>query len=101
MSTTDWVYILTNQLNTTLYVGQTNDQPTRLWEHRTKRNLKCLTARYNIYKLIYYEQYDLIMEAVPREKFIMGKMRKLKDALINKLNPDWKDLPLSFKPLPE
>ena len=82
MSTTAWVYILTNRHNTTLYVGMTNDLPTRLWEHRTKQNPKSFTARYNIYKLIYYEPYDLIIEAVPREKYIKGKTRKWKEDLI-------------------
>ena len=82
MSTTAWVYILTNRHNTTLYVGMTNDLPTRLWKHRTKQNLKSFTARYNIYKLIYYEAFDLIIEAVPREKYIKGKTRKWKEDLI-------------------
>ncbi len=96
MSTTAWVYILTNRHNTTLYVGMTKDLPARLWEHRTKQNPKCFTARYNIYKLIYYEPYDLIIEAVPREKYIKGKTRKWKEDLIKTLNPNWKDLTPSF-----
>jgi putative endonuclease len=73
-------------------VGVTTDLPTRLWEHRTKRNPKCFTARYNIYKLIYYEAFELLTDAIEREKVIKGKIRKWKDELINRTNPEWKDL---------
>ena len=68
-----WVYILTNKHNTTLYVGVTNNLPTRLWEHRTKQDPKCFTTRYNLYKLVYYEGFDSIEEAIRREKYIKRK----------------------------
>ena len=87
-----WVYILTNSRQTVLYVGVTNNLATRLWEHRTKQNPTCFTARYNIHKLIYYEGLDSIVEAIAREKFIKGKSRKWKEALVQKMNPDWNDL---------
>ena len=87
-----WVYILTNSRHTVLYVGVTNNLATRLWEHRTKQNPTCFTARYNIHKLIYYEGLDSIVEAIAREKFIKGKSRKWKEALVQKMNPDWNDL---------
>ena len=67
-----WVYILTNNRNTVLYVGVTNNLATRLWEHRTKQNPKCFTARYNVEKLIYYEGFTYIVDAIVREKFIKG-----------------------------
>ena len=91
-----WIYILTNQHNTTLYVGVTTDLRTRLWEHRTKRNPGSFTARYNLAKLVYYEGFDLVTEAIDREKFIKGKTRKWKEDLIRKLNPDWNDLTVLF-----
>jgi putative endonuclease len=87
-----WVYIITNNRHTVLYVGVTNKLATRLWEHRTKQNPTCFTARYNIHKLIYYEGLDSIVEAIAREKFIKGKSRKWKEALVQKMNPDWNDL---------
>ena len=91
-----WVYILTNDNNTTLYVGMTNDLSTRLWEHKTKQNPTSFTARYNISKLIYYEGFDSNDEAFEREKFIKGKTRKWKEKLIGLKNIDWKDLSRDF-----
>lgn len=73
---TAWIYILTNEYNTTLYVGVTNDLRTRLWEHRTKQNTESFAARYNLNKLVYYEGFALITEAIAREKFIKGKSRR-------------------------
>jgi putative endonuclease len=87
-----WVYIITNNYNTTLYTGVSNDLRVRLWEHRTKQDPKCFTARYNIYKLIYYEEYDSIEEAIEREKYIKRKSRKWKEDLVNSVNPGWDDL---------
>ena|SRR5436190_18061730 len=87
-----WIYILTNKYNTTLYVGATNNLPTRLWEHKTKRNPKCFTAQYNICKLIYYKGFDSMEDALNREKFMKGKTRKWKEALIKTMNDGWKDL---------
>ncbi len=87
-----YVYILTNTRKTTLYVGITNDLLTRLWEHRTKRNPKCFTAKYNLSLLIYYETHELITDAIKREKYMKGKSRKWKVDLINAINPEWKNL---------
>jgi len=87
-----WVYIITNEHHTTLYTGVSNDLPVRLWEHRTKQNPKCFTARYNLHKLVYYEGFELMEEAINREKFIKGKTRKWKLDLINSRNPEWNDL---------
>jgi putative endonuclease len=92
MPASAWVYILTNKHNTTLYVGVTNDLPTRLWEHRTKQNPKSFTSRYNLYKLVYYEGHELITEAIEREKYIKGKTRQWKELLINTDNKAWNDL---------
>jgi len=88
-----WTYILTNSLrHTMLYVGSTVDLSIRLWEHRTKRRPKSFTARYNIFKLVYYEECDCIEEALNTERYIKGKTRKWKEELINSVNPEWRDL---------
>lgn len=93
MLTTAWTYITTNHpRHTVLYIGSTNDLLTRLWEHRTRQNPKSFTARYNVTKLVYYEGFDEVVQAVRREKFMKGKNRKWKEALISSLNPEWKDL---------
>jgi len=87
-----WNYILTNDHHTVLYCGMTNAISTRLWEHQTKRNPKSFTARYNIWKLVWYEGNETIVEAIKREKYIKGKTRKWKEALITSVNPEWRDL---------
>lgn len=88
-----WVYILTNHpRHTTLYVGYSTILPVRLGQHRTKKNPGSFTAKYNVSSLVYYEEFDCVEDAIRREKFIKGKTRKWKEELINKFNPDWRDL---------
>ena len=87
-----WIYILTNKRHTVLYVGVTKNLVRRLWEHRSKSDESSFTARYNVFELIYYEEYHSIVEAIAREKFIKGKSRKWKEALIQRMNPEWLDL---------
>lgn len=87
-----FVYIITNRHHTTLYTGVTNDLRTRLWEHRTKQNAGSFSAKYNLCKLVYFETFDSIEDAIRREKYIKGKSRKWKAALIEKMNPRWEDL---------
>ena len=89
---TAWTYILANKRRPTLYVGMTTDLPTRLWEHRTKQNPASFTSRYNLDRLVYYEGFQLVTEAIDRDKFIKGKSRKWKIELIERINPEWKDL---------
>lgn len=86
------VYIATNKSNTVLYTGVTNNLIRRMEEHRSKMNSKSFTARYNIDKLVWYEQYTDIVEAIAREKQIKAGSRKKKLQLIEKLNPEWSDL---------
>lgn len=86
------VYILTNKHHTVLYTGMTSDLLSRIIEHREKHYPSSFTAGYNIYKLVYYEVHPSIEEAIAREKYIKGKVRKWKLDLINSFNPDWKDL---------
>ena len=83
---------MANNNNTTLYVGVTTDLKTRVWEHRSKAHPRSFTARYNLDKLVHVEGFDEIARAIEREKFIKGKSRRWKEALINKTNPNWVDL---------
>ena len=87
-----WVYMMSNKHDTTLYVGVTTYLSKRVWEHKSKSHPKSFTARYNLNKLVYFEGFDQIAKAIQREKFIKRKSRKWKEALINKVNPTWKDL---------
>lgn len=86
-----FVYILTNRGNTVLYTGVTNNLVRRVYEHREKL-LEGFTKRYNINKLVYYETFDSINDAIAREKQIKAGSRQKKLDLIRGLNPDWKDL---------
>lgn len=86
------VYILTNIHDTVFYVGVTSDLPSRLIEHRENIYPKSFSARYNLEKLVYFENFYSIMEAIAREKYIKGKVRKFKIELIESINPEWKDL---------
>ena len=86
------LYILTNQSNSTLYVGITSNLYPRIVEHREKKYPRSFTARYNLSKLVYYEPHPSIAEAIAREKQLKGGSRKKKEDLINSLNPEWRDL---------
>lgn len=87
-----FVYILTNQHNTTLYVGVTSDLVSRVIQHKDKLFPKSFTAKYNIHKLVYYRPFDHIESAIEEEKRIKGGSRKKKVILIESINPKWKDL---------
>lgn len=84
---------MTNKLNTALYTGVTNDFARRVYEHKNKL-IKGFTSKYNITKLVYYEVYNNVTDAIAREKQIKGGSRKKKLELIKKMNPEFKDLPL-------
>jgi len=85
-------YILTNIYHTVLYIGVTSDLVNRISEHRDKSYPKSFTAKYNCNKLVWYECYSSIIEAINFEKYYKGKKRSFKIQLIESLNPDWKDL---------
>ncbi len=85
------VYIMTNKRNTVLYTGITNDLKRRVYEHKAKL-AGGFTKRYNINKLVYYEVSGDVEGAILREKQIKGGSRAKKIALINSMNPEWKDL---------
>jgi len=86
------VYILTNLNNTTLYTGVTSDLQKRIDEHKNKVFQDSFTAKYNLTKLVYYEGFHNIEEAILREKQIKGGSRANKEKLINSINPMWRDL---------
>ena len=85
-----YVYILTNGRHTVLYTGVTNNLARRLEEHR--RDLSGFTRRYNAHKLVYAEEFSDVREAIAREKQIKAGSRQKKLALIDSLNPTWRDL---------
>jgi putative endonuclease len=85
------VYITTNFKNTVLYIGVTGNLPRRMHEHKNKL-VKGFTEKYNVNKLIYFEQTEDIYSAIAREKQLKNWHRNWKINLINKLNPKWKDL---------
>jgi putative endonuclease len=85
------VYILTNQNATVLYTGVTSDLKRRVYQHKHKIG-DGFTARYGIDKLVYYEIFDDIENAIAREKQVRARSRKYKIGLINKANWLWQDL---------
>ena len=87
-----YIYILTNKNHTVLYVGVTSDLTKRLHEHRTGFYKNAFTSRYNVHKLIYFEGFTRIEEAIAREKQLKGGSRQKKLDLINAFNPEWNDL---------
>ena len=86
-----FVYIMTNDRQTVLYVGVTNGLMRRVREHKA-RLVPGFTARYNLGKLVYWEEFADPKAAIAREKQIKGGSRRKKVALINHMNPDWRDL---------
>jgi putative endonuclease len=87
-----FIYILTNYTNTTLYIGVTSNLPQRIVEHKEKKYQNSFSARYNLNKLVYYEQFQMIGDAIAREKQLKGGSRTKKVDFINSLNPKWEDL---------
>lgn len=90
MSKEYFVYIMTNK-SRTLYTGVTNNLMRRVDEHKRKL-VHGFTSKYNIHFLVYYESTPNVHAALAREKQIKGWLRVKKIALINSMNPDWKDL---------
>jgi len=85
------VYIVTNQRNSTLYTGVTNDLERRVREHKNKCS-SGFTARYGLNRLVYFEEFGDISEAIAREKQIKAGSRARKITLIERENPAWADL---------
>ena len=92
---TYYVYLLTNWNNEVMYVGITNDLERRIFEHKAKA-VKGFTEKYNVNKLVYFEQTSEVNGAIAREKEIKKWRREKKDALVKQVNPDWCDLSDDF-----
>ena len=88
---TYWVYMLCSKRNGTLYIGVTNDLSRRIFEHRNKL-VPGFTSRYDVTRLVWYESYENVNEALQREKSMKRWMRAWKLEAIEKMNPDWRDL---------
>lgn len=84
-------YILTNKANTVLYVGVTSNLPERIWQHKNKV-YKGFAAKYECKKLVYYEEYSWIEDAIAREKQLKAGSRQKKIELVISKNPAWEDL---------
>jgi len=87
-----YVYILASKRNGTLYVGVTNNLFSRYFQHKLKENKNSFTEKYQISRLVYYEIYSDIREAIEREKQLKNWKREWKIKLIEKENPAWRDL---------
>lgn len=85
------VYILTNKMYGTLYVGMTSNLPKRIWEHKNKV-VEGFSEKYDLDKLVYYEVHENAESAIKREKRLKKWNRKWKIEIIQKQNPDWQDL---------
>ena len=85
-----FVYILSSRTKR-LYIGVTNDLERRVAQHK-RRDVEGFTSRYNIDRLVYYEETDDVWAALSREKQLKGWMRVRKLELVSDLNPEWRDL---------
>ena len=85
-----YVYILSNQTNTVLYIGVTNDLHRRLYEHKSGQ-INGFTQKYHIHKLVYFEEYTEVNYAIARKKQLKNWVRSKKNRLIETQNPNWND----------
>jgi putative endonuclease len=88
---TYYVYIMTNDPPPTLYIGATSDLERRVYEH-TRKFVDGFTKKYNLDRLVYYEETDDVMSALEREKQLKGWLRRRKAARVETMNPQWRDL---------
>jgi putative endonuclease len=87
-----FIYIMTNKNHTVFYTGVTSNLIIRVQKHKEGIDTRSYTFKYNVYKLIYYEEFASIEEAIGREKQIKAGSRLKKINLINRMNPGWVDL---------
>jgi len=90
-----YVYIITNRKNGVLYIGVTNNIQRRIYEHKNKL-IQGFSSKYNLFMLVYYEETTDIKSAIEKEKRLKSWKRSWKIELIEKDNPKWKDLSISF-----
>ena len=89
-------YLMASAYHGTLYLGVTSDIGSRVQEHKTRHNPTCFTARYGCDRLVWFERFDLVLDAIAREKQLKHWKRAWKVALIEENNPRWEDLPLDY-----
>ncbi len=87
-----YTYILASERNGTLYIGITNDLERRISEHKSSIIPQSFTAKYHVHSLVYFEEFGSVSEAITREKQLKTWGRTWKIELIEKENPEWKDL---------
>ncbi|HLB58667.1 MAG TPA: GIY-YIG nuclease family protein [Bdellovibrionota bacterium] len=85
------IYILSNRHRNVLYTGVTSNLARRMYEHKNKL-ISGFTFKYNVDQLVYYELFEMMTDAISREKMIKKKSREGKIKLIESINPDWNDL---------
>ena len=85
------VYIMTNRPDGTLYTGVTSNLSKRIWQHK-QGITKGFCSKYNLTRLVYFELYQDMYEAISREKQVKAGPRKAKIKLIDRINPAWRDL---------
>ena len=87
-----WVYITTNKYNKVLYTGVTGNLKSRIKNHKTKKYPNAFTARYNANKLVWFQEFDSILDARARERQLKAGNRARKIRLIEAMNPGWENL---------
>ena len=85
------VYLLASKRNGTLYIGVTSNLPARIWQHRNDR-IDGFTRKYRVHRLVYFELHEEMTAAIQREKQLKKWRRAWKIELIEKNNPEWRDL---------
>ncbi len=85
------VYILTSRNDRVMYIGVTNDLTRRIYEHKQEL-IEGFTKRYHVHKMVYYEMTSDVKIAIEREKQLKHWVRAKKNALVETMNPEWKDL---------
>ena len=90
-----YVYILTNKSNEVLYIGVTNNLTRRLCEHQNEQ-IEGFTKRYHLHKLVFFEEFSNINDAIACEKRLKRWTRAKKNALVESKNPNWIDLSEGF-----
>ena len=91
-----WTYITTNNSNRVLYTGVTGNLKDRITNHKNKKYPNSFTARYNADKLVWFHEFNSIIDANARERQIKAGNRIRKIKLIEELNPQWEDLFLTL-----
>jgi len=87
-----YVYLLASYKSGTIYCGVTSDLVSRLHDHQMKINPNCFTALHDVTRLVWFDDYELIVDAIQREKTMKGWSRQWKINLIERTNPEWRPL---------